>query len=355
MEIVNKIRIKDIAQKAGVSEGTVDRVLHNRGEVSEKSRQAVQKAIDELHYRPNVYARSLATKKHFRFVFFLPEHTQGDYWEKVEDGIKMAASELADFNVAVTPLYYNQYNHSSYAEKSRQILELQPDGVVIVPTFSDEAHALIAELKAKNIPYSFIDSLIDDHDFLSYYGQHSFHSGYIAAKLLLENLPLYSPVLLVRAKREGGVISNQTQERYKGFIDYVNRQNLNDKYTFTPLVLEDGQSEQNEQVFLEAIRQNNIKAVITFNSKVYRIAHYLDKDHVEGIRLIGYDLLDKNVYFLKKGIIHSLIAQRPEKQAYLVLKDLCKNIIFKQETEQVNYIPIDILIKENIDYYMNFE
>ena len=294
MEIINKIRIKDIAQKAGVSEGTVDRVLHNRGEVSEKSRQAVQKAIDELHYRPNVYARSLATKKHFRFIFFLPEHTQADYWEKVEEGINMAASELADFNVAVTPLYYNQYNHSSYAEKARQILDLQPDGVVIVPTFTEDAHVLIAGLKEKNIPYSFIDSLIDDQGFLSYYGQHSFHSGYIAAKLLLENLPLYSHVLLVRAKREGGIISNQTQERYKGFIDYVNRQCLNDKYTFTPLVLEDSPSEQNERVLLETIRRNDVKAVVTFNSKVYRIAHYLDKAHMEGIRLIGYDLLDKN-------------------------------------------------------------
>ena len=273
MEIINKIRIKDIAQKAGVSEGTVDRVLHNRGEVSEKSRQAVQKAIDELHYRPNVYARSLATKKHFRFIFFLPEHTQADYWEKVEEGINMAASELADFNVAVTPLYYNQYNHSSYAEKARQILDLQPDGVVIVPTFTEDAHVLIAGLKEKNIPYSFIDSLIDDQGFLSYYGQHSFHSGYIAAKLLLENLPLYSHVLLVRAKREGGIISNQTQERYKGFIDYVNRQCLNDKYTFTPLVLEDSPSEQNERVLLETIRReygHNVSQQIYVGDEVWQ-------------------------------------------------------------------------------------
>lgn len=40
----DKIRIKDIAVMAGVSEGTVDRVLHNRGEVSQKSREAVKKS-----------------------------------------------------------------------------------------------------------------------------------------------------------------------------------------------------------------------------------------------------------------------------------------------------------------------
>jgi len=62
-----KIRIKDIATLAGVSEGTVDRVLHNRGEVSEKSKAAVEKILEEINYSPNLLARSLASKKHYRF------------------------------------------------------------------------------------------------------------------------------------------------------------------------------------------------------------------------------------------------------------------------------------------------
>ena len=46
--------IKDIARMAGVSAGTVDRVLHNRGDVSPKSKAKVQKVLDEIHYQPNV-------------------------------------------------------------------------------------------------------------------------------------------------------------------------------------------------------------------------------------------------------------------------------------------------------------
>ena len=56
-----KIRIKDIAELAGVSEGTVDRVLHNRGEVSAKSREMVEKVLTEINYSPNLIARSLAS------------------------------------------------------------------------------------------------------------------------------------------------------------------------------------------------------------------------------------------------------------------------------------------------------
>ena len=53
-ELKGKITINDVAEAAGVSKGTVDRVLHNRGEVSEKSRQKVLKVVEELGFSPNL-------------------------------------------------------------------------------------------------------------------------------------------------------------------------------------------------------------------------------------------------------------------------------------------------------------
>ena len=43
-------KIKDIAAMAGVSVGTVDRVLHNRGDVSEKSRKKVEQVLEKILY-----------------------------------------------------------------------------------------------------------------------------------------------------------------------------------------------------------------------------------------------------------------------------------------------------------------
>ena len=64
--------IKDIARMAGVSAGTVDRVLHNRGDVSPKSKAKVQKVLDEIHYQPNVFAIGLAAKKKYSFLCLIP-------------------------------------------------------------------------------------------------------------------------------------------------------------------------------------------------------------------------------------------------------------------------------------------
>ena len=58
----NKVTINDVARVAGVSKGTVDRVLHNRGEVSAKSKDKVLKVIEELGFKPNLHASLLASQ-----------------------------------------------------------------------------------------------------------------------------------------------------------------------------------------------------------------------------------------------------------------------------------------------------
>lgn len=57
------VTITDVAQAAGVSKNTVSRYLNQRGYISDKTRAAMQAAIDELHYQPNQIARSLYTHK----------------------------------------------------------------------------------------------------------------------------------------------------------------------------------------------------------------------------------------------------------------------------------------------------
>ena len=61
-------RIKDIAEMSGVSTGTVDRILHNRGKVSEEAQKKVEKVLKEIDYHPNLIARSLALKKNYHFI-----------------------------------------------------------------------------------------------------------------------------------------------------------------------------------------------------------------------------------------------------------------------------------------------
>ena len=55
--------IKEIAERAGVSRGTVDRVLNNRGAVCAETEERIRAIIKELDYKPNKAGMALAAQK----------------------------------------------------------------------------------------------------------------------------------------------------------------------------------------------------------------------------------------------------------------------------------------------------
>ena len=90
-----KVRIKDIAEKSGVSVGTVDRILHNRPNVSKAAREKVEKVLKEINYQPNVYASALAYNKSYSFHIIMPRHDRETYWEEIEEGAMRACDANA--------------------------------------------------------------------------------------------------------------------------------------------------------------------------------------------------------------------------------------------------------------------
>ena len=69
---------------------------------------------------------------------------------------------------------------------------------------------------------------------------------------------------------------------------------------------------------------------------------------------MGYDVIRRNGQMLGAGVVTALIAQRPEAQGYRGVMALCEWLVERRHPETtVNHMPIDILLKENIQYYKN--
>ncbi len=81
---------RDIAARAGVSEMTVTRVVTGKGYVSEKTRQLVQKCVDEMSYIPNKIAANLVSRKSNAIAVILPDLTNPYYMQLVEEMISEA-------------------------------------------------------------------------------------------------------------------------------------------------------------------------------------------------------------------------------------------------------------------------
>lgn len=338
---------------ADVSVGTVDRVIHGRSGVSEASRQRVEEILKQLDYQPNMYASALASNKKYAFACLLPLHQRGEYWTQVEAGINEAVENYSDFNVTVQLSYYDPYDYRSFAEASRNILALEPDGVMFAPTAPHRTKPFTDQLVELNIPYIYIDSNIKEEPALSFFGQNSHQSGYFAARMLTLLAGEDSKeIVIFRKINEGIVGSNQQERREIGFREYM--QEYHPDYRIWGLDLHAKRDSEDTQMLDDFFREHpTVKNGITFNSKVYVIGEYLQKKQTKDFNLMGYDLLQRNVDCLMQGSVSFLIAQQPTLQGFDGIKALCEYLILKKDITRENFMPIDLLTKENIEFYYN--
>lgn len=343
--------IKDIANMAGVSTGTVDRVLHNRGEVSESSKKKVQQVLKEIHYRPNMFAIGLAGKKKYLICCLIPKYTPDDYWSFVAQGIEQAAEELNAFHVRTEYIYYNHSSIESYCEAGAILLTKKPDAVLIAPNFKKETLQITGQLSERKIPFIFIDVNIEDAGAMMYIGQDSFQSGYIAGKILMNKYARDKEIVLFISEYNQNSFEIQMQRRLEGFMKYVSESC--DHITIHEVKLRNKNDQEDKQILTAFFKEHPcVKMGISFNSRIYEVGQYLEENQIQFLRLIGYDLLPQNIELLNKGIITLLIGQRPGLQGYCAIKVLADKIVFKRDISPMKCMPIDLIIKENILYYV---
>ena len=97
-----------------------------------------------------------------------------------------------------------------------------------------------------------------------------------------------------------------------------------------------------------------MKGIFVTNSQVYKVAEYLEKNDLHDIRLIGHDLIPTNREYVRKNIVDFLICQRPEEQGHQSIITLFQHLILKKTVASENYTSIDIVTKENLDFYQEF-
>lgn len=346
------IRIVDIAKMAGVSVGTVDRVIHKRGRVSEENKKKVESILEMVNYQPNLMARSLASRKQYHLVAIIPSFFSGEYWEAISEGIDKAASELEAYNISVTKLFFNQYNNSTFEDITRNLLAEKVDGVLIATLFTDSVICLSHRLDECKIPYVYVDSNIKEQHQLAYFGTESFDAGVLAARLLMDKIPTTADILLARIIHDGKNDSNQGTNRSEGFCQYLNEIGFSGKLHEIELKIDD---DAYNFLKLDELFETHplVKGGVIFNSTCYILGNYLKVREKRSVALVGYDLIERNTQLLSEGIITALVAQRPERQGYEGVRSLCNLLLFKQSPEKVNLMPIDILLKENLVYYLN--
>ena len=338
---------------AGVSKGTVDRVMHNRGNVSESARKAIEKVLEEVNYKPNIHVSAISLKSSYKIIVTTPEVSLGAYWESIHNGIRHALEEYENVRVELQVFTYNQYDVYACRQTYEKIATFEMDALIIGPTFKEETVNLCKQMDERGIPYIFVDSTIEETSPLAFFSADHYVCGYMMARLITSITPDHAVIAIFHAVRTGDRSANTTILRKKGFTDYLEKNRCSNHILSIPFSVT---APENNEMYLSHLfrSQKDIRAIVVLNSRGYFIANYLATNHIKGVKMVCMDLTTANIEALKKGQIDFLIGQEPENQGFYAMKTMLEYLIFKKRVKKQNYAQLDILTRENIDFYKSF-
>jgi len=352
---MSRAGIKDIAKKANVSIGTVDRVLHDRGQVSEKTKRNVLKVIEDLNYEPNKMASSLASKKVFKISVLLPKPIdQNNYWYYPVSGINKALGENKDINVELQNFFYEINDVEDFKAKAQQVIDHESDGVITAPVHDQELTHFIKKMQKANIKYAFIDSDLKRTNRSFYIGQDTFQSGRVAAQLMhycLSNNIYNILILRIYSVFHGIPAINQ---REQGFIQFLREVNPYQSFQIKSIEYKSG-DDIGDKITSIINSHYDFSAIFVPNSRSYLVAPYLRNLKKKKPLLLGFDVIEKNRALMEEGLIDFLISQRPIHQGYEAFQHLLRILIERKKSTILKNIPIDIITKENLDSYDHLE
>lgn len=347
----NMASIKDIAREAGVSIGTVDRVLHNRGRVSDETKARIEAVMDQLNYKPNHVAQGLAvTKKKLNLCFCVLDSERNPFYYDIRKAAEKRAVKLKQYGVTVNICVIDPDNEmKNYLTKEVRGALDHADGIATIGFVSSEFRKELKKAMDRKVPIVFYNSRLDEIKPLAFVGCNYIDSGRLAAGI---------------AARIGGKdakvgVFTQGYELSKQMVSYTERmlgfqREIEERYPNMEIVdtrnisLETRQNEETVKEVLQRYPDMNIAYIV--NPADYEICEELykaDKNHK--IKIITNDLVGRQIEMVKNDIISVTICQEPEKQGDQPLDILFQYLAYgiRPEKEDI-YTRLSIHIAQNI-------
>jgi len=339
--------MKEIAKLAGVSRGTVDRVLNNRGSVNQDTEKTIREIAKSLNYSPNIAGKNLAVrKKKLKFGFILFGTVDSNFFfADVVCGIKERAAALSDFGVTVEIRESRFYDPQEQVKTIEELVDLGINGLAITPINHPDVAKKLRELSEKGIPVVTSNSDIPDCGRLAYVGSNYHKSGETAAGLMN---------LITGGKAKVGIISGSPLvlchiERVAGFTEIIESNFPNLKIISKAVNNDD--DDESFAVTREMLNNHpEIDALyLTAAGVGGACSAVIEKGLAGKLSIVSFDATASTCKLLQDGIISVTIAQQPVKQGAMPLDILLDYLCMGSLPEkELNYTEIEIKIKESL-------
>ncbi|MDY3917570.1 MAG: LacI family DNA-binding transcriptional regulator [Candidatus Limivivens sp.] len=280
--------IKDIAEHCNVSVGTVDRALNDRPGISQKTKEKILQAVEELDYHPNYMGRSLARGKTMT-IGVVCFDLYNNFFPELIDTIEARAKEKGYF----IHLILTHRDFSLEKGGLNYLYERQVDGIILFPIGLSKRY--IDELKKMKIPivtiYNKLDSSfpfvgVDDRSAMEDAVKFLYEKGYRTILYLTPDMEL---------QEEAGLNTYTLRQRADGYLNGMSQCGL-----ANAKILAKGSLEEKLDHFLASNRFLEKTAVLCLcDSYAIKALTYLQGKGIQvpgQVGLMGYDDIEPLKY-----------------------------------------------------------
>lgn len=330
--------IKEIAELAGVSRGTVDRALNNRGRVKADVAQQILEIADEIGYVPRRLKKTNSKEKHVLGVITQLENAS--FMVQIHRGIEEAKRELASRGIELVIIESVSVDEKAQLEAIETLAEQKIVGLAIMPVDSDAVRVKLNSLVDQGVTVITFNSDIVGTKRQNFVGLNNKQSGRTAAGLMAMLTGKKGKVLLIT-----GYFSNSVSNmRVEGFVEEM-------KLSYPELELAGVHSsfdnrEEVERIVTSALEAfPDLKGIVVFSGGQGGVVAAFEKLKVsDRPAVIVYDQTEDNEKGLENDYFDFLIDQDGYTQGYRSLLLLANAVQLGVHLPN-EYIYTDIRIK----------
>lgn len=339
-----------VAERAGVSRGTVDRVINGRAYVRGDVRERVMQAMREVGYVPLRMDKAQAlgmvpAARPLTLGVLLPDWS-GHFLKEVTMGIEEARRLLADFGVRILVDQCETEIPDECLEKLDKLLAGGAEGVALCTKDHPAIRARIDELAERGVPVVTFNSDVPISRRVCFVGQDVPRSGRVAGELMSKCVPPGSRVLAA----VGNLEFDGHKQRLMGFLDQMEergfaREQIEVVQTYNDFAM------SYERVRGALRRLPDIAGVYMANHSVTGCAEAIREEGRQGqIRVVSHDVTGGSRRLLRDGALDFVIAQDLRRQGYRPLTLLYDLLRREEQPGELSESPsLRIVCSQNLD------
>ncbi|MGN1348567.1 MAG: LacI family DNA-binding transcriptional regulator [Acutalibacteraceae bacterium] len=335
------ITVKEIARLAGVSRGTVDRALKNRGGISEKTKKRILEIAEQYDYKPNIIGKALVYSGKPIHISVILNSIGNPFFDDVKAGIFAAAEEFESYGFKITLSEFKGYD----AENLMSLLDNLPDDVsniILTPIWDRRIEEKLRSLNERIKNIIMLSGAVEGLENAVYVGCDYLKSGRIAGRIT---------GLISGGKANLFIINGSSQhrghgQRVDGITDILKKD-----YPSIRLLGVAESNDDDETAYREMKKAFHEHPEIDY---VYITAGGVNgtlkavREHMSNVRVCTFDDTEITREALRKGDVLATICQQPYEQGYYSVKAIFDKIVMRKEVQSAIYTQLSIKVDQSL-------